>query len=674
MKRLQFLAEQDEKSSPLSGFTRRHWEEAFFQLFLPILDGASPGKARQVIEGPRSHHGRQADEMEGFTRSFIMAGPWLSRSEAGTFQWKGRSVDVAGFYSEGILNGTDPRHPEYWGDIVDHAQHLVECASLAWSLWQSREKIWERYSSAEQKQVADYLFQCTQVKYHNNNWLLFNVIVNSVLKRLGMPHVQSQIDTHLEVCDAMYMGRGWYRDGNLNRIDYYNAWAFHYYFLMWAVLDGKEKPEFSATVQQRFVEFAQDFRYFFAADGAAPCFGRSMIYRFAYLAPFALAQELGCIGVSAGEAKTMYNLGAKWFFDRDILTDSGHLSLGFVGPCQDILEHYSCGGSPYWAGKAFNILMLPENDSLWQAVEAPLPIHKGDFCRSVPEAGLTLIGDNKSGHVQLISQKSYHNDADYNAKYTKFAYSSEFSYEAGKVHGSYNCDNILQFSSDGIQYYQRWKMDLLYCDNGASISRYPLHIADPKGEGRTWIIPKGDQLILIHRLNSTVDMKLREGGYPLGFAMGDAAEVHRGRGSIAARHGERVSYFRALHGYVSGECRESQGQLHGQNVRYARSAVPEFVANCRAGETKVLVAQVCGRTRTTGIEELDALVSELRVDEESVSLLFADGEKVFVRLGEGGLPIQFEDRELDSATTLARWNGKGLTVSVKEEALCLTPQ
>jgi hypothetical protein len=107
----------------------------FFALMKGIVESASPGGARQRIPGPRSHHGLLADELEGFTRSMIMAGPWLHGSKTGTYTWKGVKVDVATFYRKGILAGTDPKHPEYWGDIVDYAQHLVEMAALAWGLY-----------------------------------------------------------------------------------------------------------------------------------------------------------------------------------------------------------------------------------------------------------------------------------------------------------------------------------------------------------------------------------------------------------------------------------------------------------------------------------------------------------------------------------------------------------
>lgn len=208
MKRLALATPYDFKVSAVSGWTREHWEESFKRLWAPLTLSASPCKARQFIPGPRSHHGRVADELEGFTRSFIMAAPWLASSGADGFELEGEYYDVAAFYREGIAAGTDPGNPEYWGDPVDYAQHLVEMASLSWGLYQSRARIWERFSEPERLQLAAYLRACTEVKYHANNWLLFNVVTNAVLKKLGMPYSQEQLDRNLVFCEGMYLGGG----------------------------------------------------------------------------------------------------------------------------------------------------------------------------------------------------------------------------------------------------------------------------------------------------------------------------------------------------------------------------------------------------------------------------------------------------------------------------------
>jgi len=669
MKKLNLQTPLDYDLSPITGWTRKHWEEVFCFLMKGIVDSASEGGARQRIPGPRSHHGLLADELEGFTRSMILAGPWLNSSQSGRYSWEGKEVDVAGFYRRGILAGTDPSHPEYWGDIKDFAQHLVEMAALAWGLHLSKSLVWDRFSPQEKCQVAGYMFQCTKVKYHQNNWLLFNVITNAVLKKLGMPYSQEQIDTNLQACDHMYMGDGWYRDGNINRIDYYNAWAFLYYYLLWAILDGDSKPDVAEVHRERTRQFVRDFRYFFSGDGSTPCFGRSMIYRFGYLAPVVLGQYLGCLDIPPGEVKTMCDGALKFFCGEEILTENNHLSMGYLRPCAEMLEHYSCGGSPYWATKAFNILMIQPDDPFWQVKEAPLPIHIASYSRPLKKAGVLLVGDQRTGHVQLINQKSYHDKPEYNDKYTKFAYSSVFSYEARQVYKNFNCDNALQFSEDGINFRQRWEMELLYCERDFAASRYPLYEVDPAGTIHSWVLVKDDFLVLFHQVETSKSLVFKEGGYPLGFDEGRAETVSV-PGAEAAYKDGKLTFIRNLTGYARQfKALQFCEDINGSNVRYRQSVVPALGFENRALRKFYLASMVCGRLGTDPVDQLMRLVTEFRIEENTAELYFYDGERAFMQIGEiRDVQVSLNGRSLSGLIVVARVSGDGKEWFVLDQA------
>ena len=73
-----------------------------------------------------------------------------------------------------------------------------------------------------------------------------------------------------------------------------------------------------------------------------------------------LKRQLGLdvLDISAGEVKTLCNSTMKFYFNEPILTDRNHLSMGWLRPCEWVLEHYNCGGSPLWATKAFSLLFL----------------------------------------------------------------------------------------------------------------------------------------------------------------------------------------------------------------------------------------------------------------------------------------------------------------------------
>ncbi|MDZ7721837.1 MAG: DUF2264 domain-containing protein [candidate division KSB1 bacterium] len=638
MHAIEFKTPLDYQTSHITGWTRDHWEEVFFTLMKGILDSASRYKARQRIPGPRSHHGLLADELEGFTRSLFMSGPWLSSSKDGILNFGKESIDVLDFYRQGILAGTDPKHPEYWGEIVDYAQHLVEMAALCWGLYVSREKIWDKFSKAEKKQVADYLIQCTQVKYHQNNWLLFNVITNAVLKQFGMPYSQEQIDENLGFCDSMYVGNGWYCDGHaVNRFDYYNAWGFHFYYLLWAIIDGESKPDIAEMHKERVRQFAQNFRYFFAGDGSTPCWGRSMIYRFGYVSPIALGQYLDCLDISSGQVRTMCNSTMKFYFSNPILTDRNHLSMGWLRPNEFVLEHYNCGGSPLWATKSMALLFIPQDDPFWTQPEEELPIHQKDFSFPIKEPGLVMIGRKDSGHVQIINQKPYHDKSEYNARYTNFAYSSIFSYEARPIYKSWNCDNSLTFSTDGINFKQRWKTENLYCETDFAAARYPMHEVDDNGIITTFILVKDDVMINIHRIEPSLsNLVFREGGYSLGFDEGET-QVFSKPGIEYAIKDDKITFIRNLYGYTrSFKARGFHEDVCGANSRYHKSVVPAFGTERQTDEPFYLASMVCGRMGNVETDELEEFVKSFRIVDNRAELVFYDDEHVMMQMG----PVQ----------------------------------
>ena len=671
MKTMTFTTPLDYTTASVTGWTRRHWEEAMFVLMKGIRDSASPGCARQRIPGPRSHHGQVADELEGFTRSMFMAGPWMSASTSDTLSFGGESVNVVEFYRRGILAGTDPKHPEYWGDLYDHAQHLVEMAALSWGLYQSREKLWNTFSPAEKEQVASYLNSCNQVAYHQNNWLLFSVVTNAVLKKLGMPYSQVNLDAHLNACEHMYVGEGWYRDGNINRIDYYNSWGFHFYYLLWVIIDGDSRPDLAEIHKARVRRFSQDFRYFVSGDGSAPCWGRSMIYRFGYLSSIALGQHLDCLDISAGQVKTLCNSTMKFYFNNPILTDNNHLSMGWLRPSEWVLEHYNCGGSPLWATKAFSMLFLPESDPFWSVPEEPLPIHQGDFSKPLKDAGLVLVGTQTSGHVQIINQKPFHDKPEYNAKYTNFAYSSIFSSDGRAIYGSFNCDNALAFSSDGINFRQRWTLENLYTVKNFAAAQYPMYdkvvnektfeVATDLGSVISYILVKDDFMINVHEVQpSRAGLVFREGGYPLGFDEGEPVLSHGEDAEMAALDG-KITFIRNLCGYTEQfEAQSFQEDLSGGNVRYHQSVVPKLGAESRSADTFYLACMVYGKVGTDRLEELTDRVRSFEQNENRVEIEFYDGERAFLQLGAiKDVTIELNGKTFSGPVVMARASADG---------------
>ena len=113
------------------------------------------------------------------------------------------------------------------------------------------------------------------------NWQFFRILVNLALKSVGMPYSPELLEDGLCKIDSCYSGDGWSTDGASVQKDYYIPWAIQYYGLLCSKFCRRHRPRRAALYRQRAQLFAQQFVYWFDANGAALPFGRSLTYRFA---------------------------------------------------------------------------------------------------------------------------------------------------------------------------------------------------------------------------------------------------------------------------------------------------------------------------------------------------------------------------------------------------------
>jgi hypothetical protein len=98
--------------------------------------------------------------------------------------------------------------------------------------------------------------------------------------------------------------------------DYYNFWTFGNFPLFWSRVIGKRYPEWDAKFRGRVKQFLNKTPYFFAADGAIPLYGRSLLYRWDVLSPLVLGYEMGSgltrRGCSSASCGRTCNGGGTW--------------------------------------------------------------------------------------------------------------------------------------------------------------------------------------------------------------------------------------------------------------------------------------------------------------------------------------------------------------------------
>lgn len=91
-----------------------------------------------------------------------------------------------------------------------------------------------------------------------------------------------------------------------------------------------------------------DFIYYFADDGAAIPFGRSMVYRFAVIGAFSafvLADLEPPKPLSWGHLKGLVLRHLRWWSDKkDIFKSDGTLNIGFGFDNMNMTENYNAPG------------------------------------------------------------------------------------------------------------------------------------------------------------------------------------------------------------------------------------------------------------------------------------------------------------------------------------------
>lgn len=355
---------------------------------------------------------------------------------------------------EALCNGCDPESPDYWLPSPPDRpnQRQVEASIVAWSLWTARDIILPALDSRGRRNVAEWLASCCRVPVRNNNWAWFTAVTQAAMMRLGEKHPEFTADEKwmlddLKALDAMAAGEsGWYNDGLQGAaFDYYNSWVFASHFLYWNALCGDRYPEWQKRFSARLAQYLETAPYFFANHGGHALYGRSLIYRWAVLAPLVLAWQQRLWPHPPGLLRRIVERNILWQADLGALdADAGKLRETYTREgTRDICETYIDGGHPYWGMQAFAFWMIPDGDPFWTAPEEPLPVEKSDYAIAIPEAGLLVRGARVSGQVVIYNAKSTKTELHYRDKYNKLAYNSHFPFAVNHEDGKPTLDNTL---------------------------------------------------------------------------------------------------------------------------------------------------------------------------------------------------------------------------------------
>ncbi len=445
-------------------FDKSNFIDCVKTIINPLKPYYSEGMAELKYGEHSSGQSEKTQRTEAFMRPLWGLAPLFGGGEV----WE----DFNEIYLKGIINGTNPKHPEYWGELESYTQEVCEAPALALSLLLAKDKLWKPLTNEEKKNLVNWLIKINDVEHVDNNWNFFPVLVNISLKKLGEPYSQKVIDEKLEKIESFYRGDGWYSDGTRQRFEYYVAFALHFYSLLYAKIMEDDDPVRSKLFKERAMLFAKDYIYWFDEEGREVPFGRSLTYRFAHLAFWSACLYAGIEPLPLNVMKGIISRNLRWWMNMPIFDNAGIITVGYGYNQPHMVEEYTCFGSSNWCLKSFILLMLPENHPFWSAEEAPLP--PLDSIHIIKPSSMVVQRINGYTCILPTGQDggmANHSDE----KYSKFLYSSKYAFSISGSYASLDAagvDNMLAFECKGHYFIRRKCMDYRVNDDASVYSKW----------------------------------------------------------------------------------------------------------------------------------------------------------------------------------------------------------
>ncbi|WP_238412709.1 DUF2264 domain-containing protein [Saccharothrix deserti] len=391
--------------APITGWTRDRWAGLADRMLLDVRPHASAKHARITPPGAPGGYGTAVDGLEGFARTFLLAGFRLAgeggRDPHGLAEW----------YAQGLEAGTDPASEERWPRPEEDAQAKVEAASIALILDLTRPWLWDRLTDSVRDRVVDYLSAVVgDDTYPRCNWVWFRIVVETFLRSVGGPWRAEDVESDLAAHDSFYRGDGWFADGDERSFDHYCGWALHLYPVLWARMRGAADLAGDRTALDvgRLDRFLVDYVRLIGADGAPLVQGRSLVYRFAAAAPLWAGAIAGVDSTAPGLLRRAASGIVGHFADRGAPDERGLLTLGWYDEWRQMAQSYSGPSSPYWAAKGMLGLALPADHPVWTAVEEPLPVEREDRAWVASPPGWLVSATRVDGVVRVVNHGTDH--------------------------------------------------------------------------------------------------------------------------------------------------------------------------------------------------------------------------------------------------------------------------
>lgn len=517
--------------------TRQQLQEFAMQLCLPLMERTAQRRLRHTFGDVNDSAGYLLGFVEAFCRPLWGIAPLLDTPGRYHIRIHGQEVEVCAWLRECLLDAVDPASPYNWNRAagMDEASYYnqmkTELAGLMVGLYFARGTLWDPFTPAQKKRIADWVYDINRHAYDvvwDCNHIWFIVLCLTVLKKFGFvyPRTESILQDSLDRLDRMYVGGGFYQDGKFGRFDYYNSWAMHTYPLLWSLIADESFSGYAdrcRSYRQRTEALLPYYTHVFDTNGCHVPFGRSLTYRFAAACLLPVASAAGC-RYHPGKLRALTLRNIRFFAENAELRD-GILPPGFLYEAPQVVETYTSDGGAYWCSKAFLALLLPENHPFWTVPEPPVPAAKDDFLvhTACPRIHMPLTGNARCGVTLYNNTAHYLQDGkktqwflDMAGYYSKFAYHSRAGFGLS-TRDEVSPDNmIVLLTPDGSLESHRFGFEDLGCkwEGRLLLSRHFPFANDAGTRIETAVlILSPESHLRVHLVHLAQSYRVREGGF-----------------------------------------------------------------------------------------------------------------------------------------------------------------
>ena len=355
---------------------RQMWLSALDRVCRPVLTALAEGRLKKDLPVESSGRGRgRYTHLEALGRVICGIAPWLELEGGNSAECRLRE-EYRTLAVKAISNAVDPSSPDFL-NFCDGDQPLVDAAFLAQGLVRAPHALWDGLDAKTQQNLVHALKSSRVIKPYESNWLLFSAMVEAALLEFTGEYESAPIDYALSRFVDWYVGDGWYSDGTVFHLDYYNSFVIHP--MLSNVLDVLEKHGIAVPAQYkqepaRYARYAALQERLIAPDGSYPAVGRSLAYRFGAfhaLSDAALRHILPAGTNPAAARCALTKVISRQIAAPGTFDGQGWLKVGFNGAQPGIGEGYISTGSLYLCTAGLVALGLPESDPFWAGADTP---------------------------------------------------------------------------------------------------------------------------------------------------------------------------------------------------------------------------------------------------------------------------------------------------------------